>query len=56
MAGSLGCELIAKDRESLERFLNAVILGMPVAKYQKPEALKLGFVAGLRGDPFKETL
>jgi NitT/TauT family transport system substrate-binding protein len=44
-------EMLEKFPETTKRFLKAVILGMQLAKYHKQEAIKLGFAAGLQGDP-----
>jgi NitT/TauT family transport system substrate-binding protein len=44
-------EMLAKYPETSKRFLKAVILGMQFAKYNKQEAIKTGFAAGLQGDP-----
>jgi NitT/TauT family transport system substrate-binding protein len=45
-------EMLEKFPETTKRFLKAVILGMQVAKHNKQEAIKLGFAAGLQGDPY----
>jgi NitT/TauT family transport system substrate-binding protein len=45
-------EMLEKSPDTSKRFLKAVILGMQVAKYNKQEAIKLGFAAGLQGDPY----
>jgi ABC-type nitrate/sulfonate/bicarbonate transport system substrate-binding protein len=37
--------------ETSKRFLKAVIQGMQFAKHNKQEAIKIGFAAGLKGDP-----
>jgi len=39
-------EMLEKYPETTKRFLKAVILGMQFAKYNKLEAIKLGFAAG----------
>jgi NitT/TauT family transport system substrate-binding protein len=44
-------EMLEKYPETVKRYLKAVILGMQLAKYNKAEALKLGFAAGLQGEP-----
>jgi NitT/TauT family transport system substrate-binding protein len=44
-------EMLEKYPETTKRFLKAVILGMQFAKYHKQEAIKLGFAAGLQGEP-----
>jgi NitT/TauT family transport system substrate-binding protein len=45
-------DMLEKSPETSKRFLKAVILGMQVAKYNKQEAIKIGFAAGLQGDPY----
>src|SRR6185295_3727820 len=45
-------EMLEKSPDTSKRFLKAVILGMQVAKYNKQEAIKIGFAAGLQGDPY----
>jgi NitT/TauT family transport system substrate-binding protein len=45
-------EMLEKYPETTKRFLKAVILGMQFAKYNKQEAIKLGFAAGLQGEPY----
>jgi NitT/TauT family transport system substrate-binding protein len=44
-------EVLQKYPETTTRFLKAVILGMQVARYNKQEAIKIGFAAGLKGEP-----
>jgi NitT/TauT family transport system substrate-binding protein len=44
-------EMLEKYPDTTKRFLKAVILGMQFAKYHKQEAIKVGFAAGLQGDP-----
>jgi NitT/TauT family transport system substrate-binding protein len=44
-------DMLEKSPDTSKRFLKAVILGMQVAKYNKQEAIKIGFAAGLQGDP-----
>ena len=44
-------EMLEKSPDTSKRFLKALILGMQVAKYNKQEAIKIGFAAGLQGDP-----
>jgi len=44
-------EMLDKNPETTKRFLKAVILGMQIAKHNKQEAIKLGFAAGLQGEP-----
>jgi NitT/TauT family transport system substrate-binding protein len=45
-------EMLDKFPETTKRFLKAVILGMQLAKHNKQEAIKIGFAAGLQGDPY----
>lgn len=45
-------DMLEKSPDTSKRFLKAVILGMQVAKYNKQEAIKIGFAAGLQGDPY----
>ena len=45
-------EMLEKSPDTSKRFLKAVILGMQIAKYNKQEAIKIGFAAGLQGDPY----
>ncbi len=45
-------EMLEKYPETTKRFLKAVILGMQFAKHNKQEAIKIGFAAGLQGDPY----
>ncbi len=44
-------EMLAKNPDTTKRFLKALILGMQFAKYNKQEAIKIGFAAGLQGEP-----
>jgi NitT/TauT family transport system substrate-binding protein len=44
-------EVLQKYPDTTKRFLKAVILGMQVARYNKQEAIKIGFAAGLKGEP-----
>jgi len=44
-------DMLEKSPETTKRFLKAVILGMQFAKYNKQEAIKLGFATGLQGEP-----
>ena len=44
-------EMLERYPETTKRFLKAVILGMQFAKYNKQEAIKIGFAAGLQGEP-----
>ena len=44
-------DYLEKFPETSKRFLKAVILGMQFAKFNKQEAIKTGFAAGLQGDP-----
>ena len=44
-------EVLEKYPETTKRFLKAVILGMQFAKNNKHEAIKIGFAAGLKGEP-----
>ena len=44
-------EMLEKNPETTKRFLKAVIFGMQFAKYNKQEAIKLGYAAGLQGEP-----
>ena len=44
-------EMLEKFPDTSKRFLKAVILGMQFAKFNKQEAIKLGFAAGLQGEP-----
>jgi len=43
--------IVEKYPETTKRFLKAAILGMQVAKKNKPEAIKAGYDAGLKGEP-----
>ncbi|MSP37650.1 MAG: ABC transporter substrate-binding protein [Deltaproteobacteria bacterium] len=45
-------DFLEKFPDTSKRFLKAVILGMQLAKYNKQEAIKIGFAAGLQGDPY----
>jgi NitT/TauT family transport system substrate-binding protein len=44
-------EVLQKYPETTKRFLKAVILGMQFAKHNKQEAIKIGYTAGLKGEP-----
>jgi NitT/TauT family transport system substrate-binding protein len=44
-------EVLEQYPETSKRFLKAVIQGMQFAKNNKQEAIKIGFAAGLKGDP-----
>ena len=44
-------EVLEKYPETSKRYLKALILGMQLAKHNKQEALKIGFSAGLKGEP-----
>jgi len=44
-------EMLEKSPDTSKRFLKALILGMQFAKYNKPEAIKIGSAAGLQGEP-----
>src|SRR5262245_18489090 len=44
-------EMLEKNPDTAKRFLKALILGMQFAKYNKQEAIKIGFAAGLQGEP-----
>ena len=44
-------EVLDKYPETSKRMLKAYIQGMQLAKFNKKEALKAGFDAGLKGDP-----
>lgn len=44
-------EMLEKYPETTKRFLKAVILGMHLAKNDKKEAIKIGYAAGLKGEP-----
>jgi NitT/TauT family transport system substrate-binding protein len=44
-------EVLQKYPDTTKRFLKAVILGMQLARYNKQEAIKIGFAAGLKGEP-----
>ncbi len=44
-------EVLDKYPETSKRMLKAYIQGMQLAKYNKKEAIKAGFDAGLKGDP-----
>ena len=45
-------EFLEKFPDTSKRYLKAVILGMQFAKFNKQEAIKTGFAAGLQGDPY----
>lgn len=45
-------EMLEKSPDTTKRYLKAVILGMQFAKHNKQEAIKIGFAAGLQGDPY----
>lgn len=44
-------EVLQKYPETTKRFLKAVILGVQFAKHNKQEAIKIGYAAGLKGEP-----
>jgi NitT/TauT family transport system substrate-binding protein len=44
-------EMMEKFPETSKRFLKAYILGLQLAKKNKKEAIKLGYDAGLKGEP-----
>jgi NitT/TauT family transport system substrate-binding protein len=44
-------EMLEKFPETTKRFLKAVIMGMQFAKNNKQAAIKIGYAAGLRGEP-----
>jgi ABC-type nitrate/sulfonate/bicarbonate transport system substrate-binding protein len=44
-------EMLEKYPETTKRFLKAVILGTQLAKNNKQEAIKIGYAAGLQGEP-----
>jgi len=44
-------EMLEKNPDTSKRFLKALILGMQFAKFNKQEAIKTGFAAGLKGEP-----
>jgi len=44
-------DVLEKYPETTKRFLKAVILGMQFAKNHKQEAIKIGYSAGLKGEP-----
>ena len=44
-------DLLEKFPETTKRFLKAIILGMQFAKNHKQEAIKIGYAAGLKGEP-----
>jgi ABC-type nitrate/sulfonate/bicarbonate transport system substrate-binding protein len=44
-------EMLEKYPDTSKRFLKAFILGMQFAKHNKQEAIKIGFAAGLQGEP-----
>ena len=44
-------EVLEKYPDTTKRFLKALILGMQLATHNKSEAIKLGYMAGLKGNP-----
>ena len=44
-------EMLEKFPETTKKFLKAVIMGMQFAKNNKQEAIKIGYSAGLKGEP-----
>lgn len=44
-------EMLEKNPDTTKRFLKALILGMQFAKFNKQEAIKIGYAAGLQGEP-----
>src|SRR5262249_25043082 len=44
-------EVLQKYPETTKRFLKAVILGMQFTRYNKQDAIKIGFSSGLKGEP-----
>jgi NitT/TauT family transport system substrate-binding protein len=44
-------EVLEKYPDTTKRFLKAIILGMQLTTHNKSEAMKLGYSAGLKGDP-----
>lgn len=44
-------EVLEKYPETTKRFLKALVLGMQLATHNKTEAIKLGYMAGLKGNP-----
>src|SRR5262245_57210080 len=44
-------EVLQKYPETAKRFFKAVILGMQFARYNKQDAIKIGFGSGLKGEP-----
>ena len=44
-------EVLQKYPETTKRFLKAVILGMQFTTHKKQEAIKIGYTAGLKGEP-----
>lgn len=44
-------ETLEKSPDTSKRFMKALILGMQFAKFNKQDAIKIGFAAGLKGDP-----
>ena len=44
-------EMLEKYPDTSKRFLKAFILGMQFAKHNKQEAIRIGFAAGLQGEP-----
>jgi ABC-type nitrate/sulfonate/bicarbonate transport system substrate-binding protein len=44
-------EMVEKNPDTSKRFLKALILGMQFAKFNKQEAIKIGYASGLQGEP-----
>jgi NitT/TauT family transport system substrate-binding protein len=44
-------DMLQKSADTTKRFLKALIQGMQVSRYNKQEAIKTGFAAGLKGEP-----
>jgi NitT/TauT family transport system substrate-binding protein len=44
-------EMLEKNPDTSKRFLKALILGMQLARFNKQEAIKIGYAAGLQGEP-----
>jgi NitT/TauT family transport system substrate-binding protein len=44
-------EMLEKSPDTSKRFLKALILGMQFAKFNKQEAIKIGYASGLQGEP-----
>lgn len=44
-------EMLETNPDTSKRFLKALILGMQTAKFNKQEAIKTGYAAGLQGEP-----